>query len=502
MSTQTTINDVPPRTQITATGGQTVFTTNWTANAASDVVVYSRTSIQEADDQTQEVSPNDYSVAFIGGSEIVEVTFLVGRQAGDIITISRDTPADRLNLYTNTNFTPSMLNQDVGILTLVDQQAQLYDTQLAPHYNVSCTFTDTNDLAIDNILPILDAKQFWVKNYTNTAIVAATLDNSNLPAAGPFVTWTADASLANAQDLGQLNSGILNQTVVNDVSTISSLPIPLTVPNGGTGTTSITARSVVLGGTTNTGNLRTVSGLGTAGQLLTSQGAGVDPIWASPQQVGSVNIVRFTSNGVWNKPANLAFISVELMGGGGGGGGCPNSGATGHLISGGGGAGGYRKAIFGDSVLGPTYNIVVGAGGLGGVAGAAGGNGGDSEFNLPTGGVLLAYGGFGGTNTPVPGAASLISISGSGTVISTPGAAGQGGMGSNLNTTNFSMGAGANTMWGAGGAPSTTNATANGAAATGFGAGGAGGVSINAGGASNGGDGAPGIVIIIEYLKS
>ena len=32
MSTQVTINDVIPKTQITATAGQTVFTTNWTAN--------------------------------------------------------------------------------------------------------------------------------------------------------------------------------------------------------------------------------------------------------------------------------------------------------------------------------------------------------------------------------------------------------------------------------------------------------------------------------------
>lgn len=183
MSTQVTINDVPPKTQITATAGQTVFTTNWTANAASDVVVYARTSAQEPDDLTQEVSSANYTVAFIGGSETVEVTFLVGRAAGDVVTITRDTPADRLNLYTNTNFTPSMLNQDVGILTLVDQQAQLYNTQVAPHYNVSAT-PDLGDpisgLGGDIYLPILGANEIWVKNSANTEIVATALPGSGV----------------------------------------------------------------------------------------------------------------------------------------------------------------------------------------------------------------------------------------------------------------------------------------------------------------------------------
>ena len=183
MSTQVQINDVPPKTQITATAGQTVFTTNWTANAASDVVVYARTSAQTPDDLTQLVSNTNYTVAFVGGSEIVEVTFLVGRAAGDVVTITRDTPADRLNLYTNTNFTPSMLNQDVGILTLVDQQAQLYNNQVAPHYNVSST-PDLGDPMTgeggDIYLPVLGANQVWAKNTANTAIEAIALPGTGI----------------------------------------------------------------------------------------------------------------------------------------------------------------------------------------------------------------------------------------------------------------------------------------------------------------------------------
>jgi hypothetical protein len=228
MSTQVTINDVPPKTQITATAGQTVFTTNWTANASSDVVVYARTSAQEPDDLTQEVSSANYTVAFIGGSETVEVTFLVGLSAGDVVTITRNTPADRLNLYTNTNFTPSMLNQDIGILTLVDQQAQLYNDQVTPHYNVSAT-PDLGDTITgaggDIYLPILEANQFWVKNTGNTEITAVDLPSGGgqLPVTLPLLTYTSTPYLTNEANLGALSTGLLYQTVAAGIASFSTL---------------------------------------------------------------------------------------------------------------------------------------------------------------------------------------------------------------------------------------------------------------------------------------
>ncbi len=51
----------------------------------------------------------------------------------------------------------------------------------------------------------------------------------------------------------------------------------VTVPQGGTGLTTLTAYAVLAGGTTSTGNLQQVSGLGTSGQVLTSNGAGALP---------------------------------------------------------------------------------------------------------------------------------------------------------------------------------------------------------------------------------
>lgn len=54
------------------------------------------------------------------------------------------------------------------------------------------------------------------------------------------------------------------------------------VLNGGTGGTAVTAYAVVTGGTSATTTLQTVSGLGTSGQSLISNGAGALPSWQTP----------------------------------------------------------------------------------------------------------------------------------------------------------------------------------------------------------------------------
>lgn len=49
------------------------------------------------------------------------------------------------------------------------------------------------------------------------------------------------------------------------------------VPQGGTGLTTTTAYAVVCGGTTSTGALQSIAGVGTSGQVLTSNGASALP---------------------------------------------------------------------------------------------------------------------------------------------------------------------------------------------------------------------------------
>jgi hypothetical protein len=251
--TQVVINDVLPRTQAIATGGQVLYSTNWTADSETDVVVYSRAANVEADDVTQVLAPSAYSVAFVGLSRIVEVTLLTPSTLGDVVTMIRDTPADRLNLYTNTNFVPSMLNNDFGILTLVDQQAQLVNQLIGPRYNYSALISAPRD----TILPLLGPGESWVMNPAGTAITAAvagggsqdilaTLASHN-PGEGAsliglnpsgtvqdlanakFILQVANAAAPNAQSLGALTTGILKSTTTTGVLSISA---PLTSIDG------------------------------------------------------------------------------------------------------------------------------------------------------------------------------------------------------------------------------------------------------------------------------
>jgi hypothetical protein len=203
MTAQIEINDTLPRTQIIATSGQLEFDTDWTANVASDIDVYLTPDGVDPDDATQLVNPNLYNVTFIGGQQTVRVTFISGVTLDDIITIVRNTPASRTNLYTNTNFTTSMLNQDFGILTLVDQQAQLYDEVITPHYNLSATIEDK-----DLILPVLGSMQAWRMNEANTAIELVTIpDGGFAPEVGSFVTVTDERTdLPNSFPLADLGN--------------------------------------------------------------------------------------------------------------------------------------------------------------------------------------------------------------------------------------------------------------------------------------------------------
>ncbi len=226
------INDIEPRTQFTATPNQFVFNTNWTANVASDVNVYARIASATASDVLDLVPTTDYVVTFVGDSQTVRVTFIAGRTSGDIITIVRNTPADRTNLYTNTNFVPSMLNQDFGILTLVDQQNQMYDQDICPHYNVSASFkADTN---IDLILPILTANQVWMMDDSESKIIGVDVSGGTGGTVQPglqyqLAYYPVDGITING--LTMISNGVVTTSAIGAPQVVSLL-----IPSlGGTG---------------------------------------------------------------------------------------------------------------------------------------------------------------------------------------------------------------------------------------------------------------------------
>lgn len=83
----------------------------------------------------------------------------------------------------------------------------------------------------------------------------------------------------------------------------------LTVPQGGTGDASVTAYAVLCGGTTSTAAVQSVSGVGTSGQLLTSNGASSLPTWQAAPAVGSWNLIRTATA---SASGNLTFTSSDI----------------------------------------------------------------------------------------------------------------------------------------------------------------------------------------------
>lgn len=223
MSTNQIINDVLPWTQVTASASQTVFDTNWTSAYPENIIVYKRAAAATPDELTQVLSTSAYVVTFVGTAQVVRVTLLSGATAGDIVTIIRDTPADRLNLYTNTNFVPSMLNQDTAILTLVDQERQMLN-DLSVKYHVSGM--NPNFAATQN-LPVvpLTGNQVWATNPTGTAIIGYDVPEGGglAPSAAKYLVQTADVEVPNAQAMGELSTGIVVNTAGTGVQLTRTL---------------------------------------------------------------------------------------------------------------------------------------------------------------------------------------------------------------------------------------------------------------------------------------
>jgi hypothetical protein len=177
------------------------------------------------------------------------------------------------------------------------------------------------------------------------------------------------ASIANTDvsGLGTMSTQNANSVSITGGS-ITGIT-DLAVADGGTGAASFTAYSVVLGGTTSTGPLQNVSGVGTSGQVLTSAGAGAAPTWAAPT-AGSGALIRapqiLTSGTSYTTPAGCTAIYVEQVGGGGGSGGINTNSDNAKSGTGGGGSGAYAAKYF--SGISSSTIATTGASGTGATA--------------------------------------------------------------------------------------------------------------------------------------
>lgn len=343
------------------------------------------------------------------------------------------------------------------------------------------------------------------------------------PSAGNFnvlgtgsITVAGSANTETVQLTGLTNHNVLigaGSATITNVAPSATSGIPLVsngassdpsfttavVAGGGTGNTTFTAYSVIAAGTTATGAFQNVSGVGTSGQILTSNGASALPTWQTgPSLAISLAMQVFTSSGTYTPTSGMVYCIIECMGGGGGGGGSGSATASFNSGGGGGAGGNYSRKLSTAAAIGASQTVTIGAAGAAGASGNhAGGNGGQTSV----GAICVANGGLGGG-----GSSGGAAVQGGGV-----GAAGTGDFqfyGSTGPTSSFANGAsvvfpspgGGNSFFGVGGQTFVGNTTTTGGVAAGYGGGGGGGTSYNAGGSAAGGAGTAGVVVITEYI--
>lgn len=217
----------------------------------------------------------------------------------------------------------------------------------------------------------------------------------------------------------------------------------------------------------------------------------------------TINIQLFTTSGTYTPTSGMQYCIIEVVAGGGGGGGAFTTNSTEVSPGGGGGAGGYARAAFSAATIGASQPVTVGLGGTPGndgtasyvgtfpylIAASAGIGGSQGNSNN------IAYGrpGAGG------GAGDLPSYFG------VTGQSGQTGFGMYINSTlNYAIGgAGGNSVLGFGGKANLVIGvgTLNGDNGVVYGSGGAGAANGPSQSIQTGANGAPGIVIITEYIS-
>lgn len=104
------------------------------------------------------------------------------------------------------------------------------------------------------------------------ALVGTDLPNPGVSSKGGVYSYAAVSN----QFLTQIGT---DGSVVSAQPSFSNISGTATVSQGGTGVTSTTAYALIAGGTTTTGPLQSLSGVGTSGQVLVSNGAAALPTW-------------------------------------------------------------------------------------------------------------------------------------------------------------------------------------------------------------------------------
>ena len=197
------IQDISPRVQFTAAGGQTVFSFPFPFFVDGDLRIF-------VGDSEQTLATH-YTVTGAGSDDGGEVTFLSGLTAGDLVTIFRDTAIERRTDFQFLGALPSTsINRDLDRLTIIAQEQAERSGRSVVRDVVSGKITqgiEFDGLAGITGLPTPTqssdaATQAWVAGQ-----VAALGSLSDVPVVGSIAALQALEPGSTAQVLGYTSPG-------------------------------------------------------------------------------------------------------------------------------------------------------------------------------------------------------------------------------------------------------------------------------------------------------
>ena len=161
------IADITPRRQYIAAAAQTVYVVPFPFYVNTDLLVFSRVAGSNPDDAIDIlVLTTDYTVTGAGAAAGGTVTLVTASTAGDIVTIVRDMPEARYNLYLPGGaFTSEAVNADFSRDVMMSQQNELSARLVAPTYDYNAVIS-----AGSLIMDTLPAGYSWRMNAAGTRI--------------------------------------------------------------------------------------------------------------------------------------------------------------------------------------------------------------------------------------------------------------------------------------------------------------------------------------------
>lgn len=321
-----------------------------------------------------------------------------------------------------------------------------------------------------------------IGNATNSSAAPTAVSVTGCNGAAQALQWT------NGTGFG-CNSAIATSGANANITSLSGITTPLSVPQGGTGAATLAQYNMLAGNGTSA-----ISAIGpsTSGFVLTSNGASAFPSFqAVPGQAGRLlNVQAFTSSGTYTPTSGATKALVIVQSPGGGGGGCSAT-AAGQVCQASGGSGGSYAEAWWTSLSSQTVTI-----GTTGSGGAAGNNNGATGGTTSLGTIVSCPGGVGGVGSagvaPPSGQSGAASpsgctVTGATTLVNKPG--GVAPPAPSQSTSVYFASQGGSAMLGSG----------TGGTGVGFGAGGAGAAIGPSAAAAAGSNAAAGEAFVFEY---